>query len=317
MPVAEPLIPYITIPEIPLGISLDLPYVGHFAPTIKPFGTLVALGVYIGALLSTKRAALRGLDTKKMNEFFFWVVGIGFVGAHVFDALFYHPQRVLHDPLYLFMLWDGLSSYGGFVGAIIGGFAYKVSKNENILPYSEVGGSSFTWGWVFGRAGCAVVHDHPGRLSDAWYAVRYPFRHGVIGRFDLGLYEFLLTIPLAIAFSILWRGKPRPWGFYLGLMCTSYAPVRFFLDFLREEEIGIVPGDPRYAGLTPAQWQSFGLLALGLYFLLYVTKKSGQPPLTIPAAIVPEVPAAPLPVVDAPLPVDAPASDASGEQQQT
>lgn len=288
---SEPLIPYLTLPEIPLGISLDLPYVGHFEPTIKPFGTLVALGVYIGSILSVKRAAQRGLDPKKMSEFFFWVVGMGFVGAHVFDALFYHPQRVWKDPLYLFALWDGLSSYGGFVGAMIGGFAFKIVKKENILPYSDVGGSSFTWGWVFGRAGCAVVHDHPGRLSDAWFAVRYPFRHGVIGRYDLGLYEFFLTIPLAIAVSILWQRKPRPWGFYVGLICTCYAPVRFGLDFLREEEIGIVPGDPRYMGLTPAQWQSFGLLALGLYFLLYVTKKSGPPPVLVPAAEAAIVPA--------------------------
>jgi phosphatidylglycerol:prolipoprotein diacylglycerol transferase len=289
--VSEPLIPYLTLPEIPLGISLDLPYVGHFEPTIKPFGTLVALGVYIGSILSVKRAAQRGLDTKKMSEFFFWVVGIGFIGAHVFDALFYHPQRVMKDPLYLFALWDGLSSYGGFVGALIGGLAFKYVKKENILPYSDVGGSSFTWGWVFGRAGCAIVHDHPGRLSDAWFAVRYPFRNGVIGRYDLGLYEFFLTIPLAIAVSILWRGKARPWGFYVGLICTAYAPVRFGLDFLREEDIGLVPGDPRYAGLTPAQWQSFGLLALGLYFLLYVTKKSGPPPVLVPAGEAAVVPA--------------------------
>ncbi|MBK9263976.1 MAG: prolipoprotein diacylglyceryl transferase [Polyangiaceae bacterium] len=280
---AEPLIPYITIPEIPLGISLDLPYLGHIEPSIKPFGTLVALGVYIGSILSVKRAQQRGLDTKKMSEFFVWVVGIGFVGAHVFDALFYHPQRVLKDPFYLFMLWDGLSSYGGFVGAIIGGLAFKYLKNENILPYADVGGSAFTWGWVFGRAGCAVVHDHPGRLSDAWFAVRYPFRNGVIGRYDLGLYEFFLTIPLAIAVTLLWRGKPRPWGFYVGLICTAYAPVRFFLDFLREEDIGIVPGDPRYGGLTPAQWQSFGLLAIGLYFLLYVTKKNPVSPVPVNA----------------------------------
>ncbi len=305
---SEPLIPYLTLPEIPLGISLDLPYVGHFEPTIKPFGTLVALGVYIGSILSVKRATQRGLDSKKMSEFFFWVVAFGFVGAHVFDALFYHPQRVLKDPFYLFALWDGLSSYGGFVGAIIGGFAYKISKKENILPYADVGGSSFTWGWVLGRAGCAIVHDHPGRLSDAWFAVRYPFRNGVIGRYDLGLYEFFLAIPLAIAVSLLWRGKARPWGFYIGLICTAYAPVRFGLDFLREDDIGIVPGDPRYAGLTPAQWQSFGLLALGLYFLLYVTKKSGEPPVLVSAADAAIVPSL-VETGSNDLPADVPASE--------
>jgi hypothetical protein len=38
-------------------------------------------------------------------------------------------------------------------------------------------GSAFPLAWVFGRAGCATVHDHPGRLSDAWFAVRWPMGH--------------------------------------------------------------------------------------------------------------------------------------------
>jgi phosphatidylglycerol:prolipoprotein diacylglycerol transferase len=51
-------------------------------------------------------------------------------------------------------------------------------------------------------------------------------------------------------------------------MCVTYAPVRFLLDFLREQEgEGVLGGDPRYGGLTPAQWGCFGLLLLGSYFL--------------------------------------------------
>ena len=274
---SEPLIPYVPIIEIPLG-SHDLPYIGRIEPTISPFGALVMLGVYITFILSEKFASDRGLDTKKMDEYFVWVLGFGFVGAHVFDALFYNPQIVLKNPLHILLLWKGFSSYGGFLGALIGGFAFKYAKGENILPYSDALGSAFTWGWVFARAGCAVVHDHPGRLSDAWHAVRFPFQDGVIGRYDLGLYEFFLTIPLAIAVSILWRRGPRPWGFFVGFICTAYAPMRFFLDFLREDTAGSVPGDPRYGGLTPAQWQSFGLLALGIYLLFFVGRQNKSLP---------------------------------------
>jgi phosphatidylglycerol:prolipoprotein diacylglycerol transferase len=72
-----------------------------------------------------------------------------------------------------------------------------------------------------------------------------------------------LTIPLAIAFLSLMK-KPRPPGFYIGIMCTSYAPVRFALDFLRARDVS--GADPRYAGLTPAQWACLILLSAGLYF---------------------------------------------------
>jgi phosphatidylglycerol:prolipoprotein diacylglycerol transferase len=271
--VSGPLIPYIQLPEIPLSFLEHIPLLGQYIdparpPSIKPFGTLVALGVYIGSVVATRHARERRLDDKKMSEFIFWVVAAGFIGGHVLDAIFYHPERVARDPLYLLALWDGLSSFGGFTGAALGAIAWRSYRREKILPYVEVVNSAFPLAWVFGRAGCASVHDHPGRISDAWFAVRYPVANGYVGRFDLGLYECLLTIPLAIAFAVLWRRSPqRPLGFYTGIMCVAYAPVRFALDFLREREGSIVGGDPRYAGLTPAQWACFGLLAMGIYFL--------------------------------------------------
>jgi phosphatidylglycerol:prolipoprotein diacylglycerol transferase len=296
--VAGPLIPYITLPELSLAFLhlQDWPLVGDLVdpqkpPSIKPFGALVALGVYIGSVVAMRRARQRGLDQNKMNRFIFWVVGLGFVGAHLLDAIFYHPARVARDPLYLFALWDGLSSYGGFIGAIFGAFAYRFRFREKILPMCEVICSAFPLAWVFGRAGCSVVHDHPGRVSDAWFAVRYPLQgvagDGVVGRFDMGLYECVLTIPLAIAFWWLWRRRPlRPVGFYIGIMCVAYAPVRFLLDFLREREgAGLVGGDPRYGGLTPAQWACFGLLALGIWFLRLA--RGGQP---VPPPTKPESP---------------------------
>ncbi|MCC6557648.1 MAG: prolipoprotein diacylglyceryl transferase [Polyangiaceae bacterium] len=284
---AEPLIPYIKLPEIPLSFLEHLPIIGRHIdqpPSIKPFGVLVALGVYIGSVVAVRHARERAIDEKKMNSFIFWVVAAGFIGGHMLDALFYHPQRVAQDPFYLFMLWDGLSSFGGFVGALCGVLAWRVYHGEPVLPMAEVIASAFPLAWVFGRAGCASVHDHPGRVSDAWFAVRYPYGPGTIGRFDLGLYECLLTIPLAIAFAVLWRRRPhRPDGFYIGLMCVAYAPVRFALDFLREHEGKIQGGDPRYGGLTPAQWACFGLLALGVYFLR-LSRRNASPGGDAPAA---------------------------------
>lgn len=270
--VSGPLIPYITLPEIPLDFLLHVPFLGDqldpsHPPSIKPFGTLVALGVYFGSMLALRHAKERGLDLKKMNDFLFWIVVGGFVGGHVFDAIFYHPETVAKDPLYLFKLWDGLSSFGGFLGSLIAGVTWKYVRREPMLRYSDTIASAFPVSWAFGRAGCSVAHDHPGALSDAWFAVQYPMGRGFIGRYDLGLYELVFTLVLLVAFLILWR-RPRPYGFFLGWMCALYAPVRFLLDFLRAPDDGAVAGaDPRYGGLTSAQWACFALFGLGWYFV--------------------------------------------------
>ncbi len=272
-----PSIPYIKLQEIPLNRGLPSPL-----DSIKPFGILVATGVYIGSVIAMRRAKQRGLDQEKMSSFILYVVGLGFVGGHVFDAIFYTPEKLSQDPLYIFKLWMGLSSYGGFLGAIIGVFVYKWLKKDNdVFGYVDTICSAFPLAWVFGRAGCASVHDHPGRETSSWLGMQY-YHPDVnvkgswgllydpaqtLGRFDLGFIEMVLTIPLATTFMILWRRKPRAFGFYAGWQCVLYAPVRFVLDFFRAEEGGGVEADPRFIGLTPAQFACFGLVAIGFYVL--------------------------------------------------
>jgi len=262
-----PLFPYVSLSDLTL---LPAGALGGFPPSaisIKPFGVLVALGVYLGAFLALRRGRALGLEPRALTSFIVWFVGIGFVGGHVLDLVFYYPERLREDPWSLFRIWDGLSSFGGFCGGILGMALWRARHRVPILPYADTVASVFPVGWVFGRAGCAVVHDHPGVPSDAWFAVQYPGG----GRFDLGLLEMLLTIPIALTF--LWLGRqPRPWGFFIAVLCLSYAPLRFALDFLRERSgaAGGVHGaiDPRYGYLTPAQWACFLLLGLGLVLLL-------------------------------------------------
>lgn len=268
---AAPFIPYVTLPELtllPAGVFGDFPTVPL---SLKPFGMLVATGVYLASFLTLRRARRVGLDERVMTSFIVWVVGVGFIGGHVFDILFYYPQRLIDDPLSLLRIWDGLSSFGGFAGAVIGMLLWRQRHGVAVLPYADNVVALFPLGWMFGRMGCAAVHDHPGVLSESWLAVQYPGG----ARYDLGFLELLFVIPLAVAFLLLGR-RARPWGFFSALACLCYAPVRFSLDFLRER--AAVPGDvhgaidPRYFELTPAQWECFLLFGFGVWLQLKVVR---------------------------------------------
>lgn len=274
---AEPLIPYVTLPELTLVGPLS----------IKPFGLLVATGIVLASRMTISRAKRIGLDERVMTSFITWVVGIGLLGGHVFDVLFYYPERLSEDPWVLLKLWDGLSSFGGFTGAVIGMLCWRAKHKTPVLPYADNVMALLPVGWAFGRAGCSIAHDHPGVRSEAWFAVQFPGG----GRYDLGLLELAFTLLVAAAF--LWLGRrARPWGFFSALGCLSYAPVRFALDFLREHEA--VPGDvrgaidPRYGQLTPAQWECFLLLGLGIVLLVRVLRDiergRGFEPARVPGA---------------------------------
>jgi phosphatidylglycerol:prolipoprotein diacylglycerol transferase len=169
---------------------------------------------------------------------------------------------------------------------VIGLFYWRHKFKKPTLVYGDVVGSALPLGWMFGRMGCSVAHDHPGMASNAWFAVAYP--HG--GRFDLGLYEMLLTIPIAVAFLLLMR-RPRPAGFFLGTMCLAYAPMRFALDFLRATDV--VEADPRYGGLTPAQWGCMIVLGAGVYLASRAARSAESAPPDPAAPPDPEPPAAP------------------------
>lgn len=286
-----PLFPYVTLPELTLVPAGALGGFPAADLSIKPFGLLVATGVYLGSWLTMRRARRLGLDERVMMSFIVWVVGVGFVGGHVFDILFYYPERLIRDPLSLLRLWDGLSSFGGFLGAIIGMLLWRRRHRVRVLPYADTVLALFPVGWAFGRMGCAAVHDHPGVLSESWLAVQYPGG----GRFDLGLLELLYVMPVAAL--LLWLGRRRrPWGFFVALACIFYAPVRFVLDFLRERSAlgtelhGAI--DPRYLGLTPAQWGCFGLLGFGLWSLAAVLRGAargrGFEPAEVPAELASE-----------------------------
>jgi phosphatidylglycerol:prolipoprotein diacylglycerol transferase len=277
------MIPYIHVPDLHIG---PIP--------LHPFGILVATGVFVGSSLATKRAAALGYDLTKLNSFVTWMLVSGFILSHFLDSLFYHWDEVLKRPWSLAMPWEGLSSFGGFIGALVGILAWKYfdfagwkpvrrSPPQPILPFADLILSVFPYGWMFGRAGCSTVHDHPGAraTADTLLAVAYPypgevastkfgpieFIHGHDPRFDLGLLELMFTIILALAFTVTWRRK-LPIGTYVIASALAYSPVRFAMDFLRKPESE--GGDTRYAGLTPAQWCCFALFVYGIAMIFYV-----------------------------------------------
>jgi len=269
-------LPYVDLPELVLLPAGELhPRVGVLS--LKPFGILVAAAVYVGARAALSYGAKRGLSSKVLGSFIFWVVLVGFVGGHVLDVVFYDPERLRDDPLALLRLWDGLSSFGGFTGAAIGAFLWRLRHKAPILAYSDAVASGLPLGWIFGRAGCAVVHDHPGLQSLSALAVNFPDGP----RFDLGLLEMLLTIPIAVGFLWLQR-RAYPWGFFLAVLGLVYAPIRFALDFLRIHEPERVAGvlltpDARYAGLTPAQWACLALFGFSAWRLQRTLRSAGEP----------------------------------------
>jgi phosphatidylglycerol---prolipoprotein diacylglyceryl transferase len=239
---------------------------------IHMFGVLVAIGVIVGDQIVVRQGVKRGLDDKDVKFLNARIVIGGFIVAHLVSVIFYFPERIRQSPLILVEFWAGLSSFGGFLGAAIAFMYYTRKEKIPALPYADAVALGLAVGWIFGRTGCFTAHDHPGRHTAFFLAVRYPDGP----RHDLGFEELLFTIVMT-AILFVYARKPRVPGRVIGLFAVMYAPVRFGLDFLRATDVA--RPDERYAGLTPAQYACLATFAVGIWLM---TRKGEVAPFRSP-----------------------------------
>ena len=251
----------------------EIPGIGEVP--IDPWATLVCAGFVIGLEVARHRAIKLGMDVRDIVDAAIWTVGSGFVFGHIITVLAYFPERLATDGIWaLLKLWEGFSSFGGFLGAVLGSVLFfKVIRKRDYFRYADVITYGFPFAWFFGRLGCGVVHDHVGRQTDFFLGMDFdhgwtpgadpdPWVNGV--RHELGLYEAMFMVFVSLSFYALGK-KDRVPGFFLGLYAVLYAPVRFFLDFLRNTDLK--HQDVRYFGLTPAQYGCIVMALLGLWIL--------------------------------------------------
>jgi prolipoprotein diacylglyceryltransferase len=187
------------------------------------------------------------------------------------------------SPWSLAMIWAGISSIGGFLGAFIAILIFfrvkkiplipKVlvlegGKNRPALKYLDCFAYGMVFAWIFGRMACYTAHDHIGKLTHSVFGMRFPkedwngtgpFGRDIVTpeaaemfanvdyvqRFDLGFLEMLWAIGM-FAFFFFWARKQknlRP-GWYVAATLAAYGPYRVFLDSLRATDIP--HADPRY-----------------------------------------------------------------------
>lgn len=259
--------------------ELPLPVVGSLK--LQPFGFLVAIGILFGSRIAEWRGERTGVPRQLVADFLIHTVFIGLLLCMILNVAMYEPEKFVQMGRSIASLFSsgekipfpypGLSSFGGFVGGTAVAFWYRQKKGVSLLVLGDIFCFAFPFAWVFGRMGCFVVHDHPGRPSDFFLAVANYHGQG-IARHDLGFYEVLWSAVMIPTVLLLGR-KPRPWGFFIAFVVLAYAPLRFCLDFLREDVEH--NGDVRYFGFTPGHYLAFLITLVGVAVAVRV--KRGPP----------------------------------------
>ena len=247
---------------------------------LRYYGIFFIAGFYLGYYMFRNFFRREGKPLQLLDSLLWALFLCTIVGARLGHVLFYQPDYYLAHPGEILKVWHGgLASHGGTIAIMIGmwWFVKKYGRKHNFgyiwlldrlavatafaamfirlgnLMNSEIYGheTSLPWGFVFLQNG-ETVAKHPTQLYEA---LCY-FATGVI---LYAIYKYALP-------------KIKE-GLLLGIFFIGIFLSRFFIEFVKENQVGFEEG----MTLNMGQLLSIPFVLLGI-FLIVRSFRPGTPP---------------------------------------
>ena len=206
--------------------------------TINIWGIFVSLGFVAGIALALDFGKRKGISARHIWNIALIAVVCGIFGSRLLYVLenwreFYGSFFLIFD----LMNKPGLSFFGGFILSAAGIYFYARFYRLLTLQTFDLLIVPLLAGMSIGRAGCFMAHDHLPAGKSVWL--------------DPALFLMLTNFVLFLIF-LIFRDKIKKQGILAILFLTCISLSRLIWDYLR--------ADPRYWGMTVAQWVSIIIL---------------------------------------------------------
>ena len=223
---------------------------------LRTYGVIVALSFFLGLWLSTSEAKRTGLDPALIQDFSFYALLGGIVGARIYFVIFSNPAYFLQKPWEIVAVWHGGI---GIIGALLGGFLtalwYCRKKKLPFWRFADTLAPGAALGQAAGVIACLLNGDSYGRPADLAWAITYTNPRALaplnVPLHPVEIYEMAAYF---LVFLLVWqaRGKYNTPGFAFFTYVAGYGAARFSVEFFR--------GNPAiFAWGIPAA-QVFGVL---------------------------------------------------------
>ena len=261
-----------TYPDIN-PVALDLGFV-----KIHWYGVMYLLAFASALLLARYRSrkSWTVVASKDVEDLIVYIAFGVIVGGRLGSALFYHFDRWVIDPLWIFRIWEGgMAFHGGLVGVIVALWRFSRRIKKPFFPVAEFIVPMVPLGLAFGRLGNFIGGELWGRPTDGWWGMVFPTADSQ-PRHPSQLYEMFLE-GIVLFVILFWVSrKPRPAGIISGLFLLLYGSFRYLVEFVREPDVGL----PLWFGwMTRGQQLCLPMIAAGVGLLLwaYWQKKNPSP----------------------------------------
>ena len=251
---------------------------------IRYYGLLWVVGIALAYAIVHRQYHDRKIDEKTFEPLFFYCFFGILIGARLGHCLFYQPDyylnhfwemilpvKFLPDGGWKWTGYEGLASHGGTLGLIISLWMYcRKTKMHYMdvldmiavatpitaccirlanLMNSEIIGmpTNVPWAFVFERVD--MLPRHPAQLYEA---IAY----------------FIFFLGMIYLYKKSDHGQKLHRGFFFGLCLTEIFVFRFFVEFLKENQVDF----ENTMTLNMGQWLSVPFVIIGIYFMLFYGK---------------------------------------------
>ena len=239
---------------------------------------------------------------QKLSQLATYAIIGSFAGARLGHCLFYEPDYFLYHPLemllpigydenrkMIFQAYTGLASHGGAFGILLAMLVYKWRTKEDLLPLldriliatplacgfirmanffnSEIIGypTDVPWAIVFEQVD--MQPRHPAQLYEAiFYFSLFVVMFLLYKRKGLSTSAVTLSLPerTSVQAGVV-EGPPKiKTGFYFALCIIALFTFRFFVEFIKERQVGFEENLP----IDMGQILSIPFVVLGIWILV-------------------------------------------------
>lgn len=260
--------------------------VNLFGISIRYYGLLFVGGLILSIYILSKIFKLEDIPPGNLEKLsIYGMIGI-ITGARLGHCLFYETSYYLAHPLemllpiqqqpgggFKFTGYQGLASHGGAIGMIIALFVYRRKTKQSMLKTIDLVAIVGPLAGCFIRLGNLMNSEIIGLPTTKPWAFVFA-RVDNIPRHPAQLYEALAYFFIFMTLLLLYRSRRRGLqnGFFFGMTLTLVFVARFFIEFIKENQVGFEEN----LAFNMGQILSLPYILIGITFMIYGIIKSSK-----------------------------------------
>ena len=274
------------------GLRTERPLSGKrldhaFGLPVRYYGLLWAVGIFLAYIIVHYQYRDKKIDEKKFDPLFFYCFFGILIGARLGHCLFYDPQtyltsfkgfwemilpvRFLPDGGWKFTGYEGLASHGGTLGLMIALWLYCRKTKMHYMDVVDMIAVATPITACCIRLANLMNSEIIGKPTDVPWAFIFE-RVDMLPRHPAQLYEAIAYFLLFLVMMYLYKNYSKKLyrGFFFGLCLTAIFTFRFFVEFLKENQVSF----ENNMSLNMGQWLSIPFVIIGVYFMFFYDRKT-------------------------------------------